>query len=207
MRRVAGAILAAGTASRLGGGKQILPLAGRPLLAHAIDAARQAPLDPLLVVLGAAFDEIVAAIDLTGTVVVRNRDYAAGQSTSVCAAVLALPDDVDAVMFLLGDQPGVSPEAIARLVAAFQTTGAAIVQPRYAQGRGNPVLIARALFPALLDLTGDVGARPLIRQHADLVHLVELPGLSRPDDIDTPEEYARARARLERPAPEVTDSA
>lgn len=203
MARVAGVILAAGTASRLGGGKQLLSLAGRPVLAHVLDRARRAPLDPLLVILGAGADAIAAVVDLRGTTVVHNPDFAAGQSTSVRAAVQALSTDVDAALFLLGDQPGVDPAAITRIVEAFRETGAPIVQPRYAEGRGNPVLIARSLFPALLELTGDTGARPLIKQHAEVVHLVDLRELPRPDDIDTPEDYARVRARFEDKSPEA----
>ena len=197
MGHVAGVVLAAGSATRLGGGKQLLPLARRPLLAHVLDAARRTPLDPLLVVLGAAADEVARQVDLTGFAVVHNPAYLEGQSTSVRAAVAALPGDVDAAVFLLGDQPEVDPAVIDRLVERFRVDGAPIVQPRYAEGRGNPVLFARRLFPELLELRGDEGARPLLQRHADVAVFVDAGDLRRPDDVDTPEEYDRLRRRVE----------
>lgn len=198
MGRVAAVVLAAGSATRLGGGKQLLPLAGRPLLGHVLDTARHAALEPLLLVLGAAADEVRRQVDLAGWTVVENPAHLDGQSTSVRAAVSALPEDVEAVVFLLGDQPEVDPDVVRRLVARYRSGSAPIVQPRYAEGRGNPVLIARPLFPDLLALQGDEGARPLLRRHADLVDLLDAGDLSRPDDVDTPDDYARVRARLER---------
>src|SRR5690606_37475657 len=114
MPRVAGVVLAAGAATRIGGRKQLLTLGGRPILAYVLDAARRAPLDPLLVVLGSAASEIKAQVDLTGTQVVCNPRYREGQSTSVIAAVEALPDDVDAAVFLLGDQPEVAVPVLER---------------------------------------------------------------------------------------------
>lgn len=199
---VAGVILAAGSASRMGERKQLLPLAGRPLLAYAIAAARRTSLDPPLIVLGAASAEVRESVDLDGLIVIENADYAAGQSTSVHAGVRALPKQVDAALFILGDQPEVSPVAIERIVTTYRQTGAPIVQPRYAEGRGNPVLISRALFPELLALTGDVGARPLLRRHAEAITFADVSDLHRPEDIDTPEDYERLGRRFQAPISE-----
>lgn len=197
MGRVAGIVLAAGTATRLGGPKQLLRLAGRPVLSFAVEAARRGSLDPIVVVLGAAAEEIERQVDLDGTRVVRNPDYATGLSSSVRAGVRALPPDVDAAVFVLGDQPEIEHVVIERIVREFRATGAAIVQPKYAEGRGNPVLVAREFFPALFDLTGDEGARPLLHRQADRVRLVDVSGYPRPEDIDTREDYERVRARFE----------
>ncbi len=195
--RVAGVILAAGQASRLGAAKQLLPIGGRPLLAHALDAARRAGLAPIVLVLGHEADAIIRHVDHAGTEVVRNPDYAQGQSTSVRAGVAALPPDVDAVIFLLGDQPGVDPDVLRRLVAARAEERASIAQPRYAEGPGNPVLFGREWFPALLALTGDAGARPLLAAHRAAVRRVDARDRHRPEDIDTWEDYERVRRALE----------
>lgn len=201
MGRVAGVILAAGAATRLGGGKQLLPLAGRPVLSHVVDAARATTLEPILVILGYEAAAIARQVDLTGLVVLHNPDYAAGQSSSVRLAVRALPDDVDAALFLLADQPEVVPTVVERIVAAFRERRAPIVQPRYREGRGNPVLIARPLFPEIATLTGDTGARPLLTRHAAEVELVDVSDFPRPEDIDTAEDYERIRTRVERRPP------
>lgn len=193
MGQIGGVVLAAGASRRLGQPKQLLQLGGKPALQYVIDAAKAAGLDPLLVVLGHAADTIQQHIDVAGCTVLLNPDYAAGQSTSVRTALDHLPEDVEAVVFLLGDQPLVEPAVIQALVAAFRETRAPIVQPRYAEGRGNPVLIARALFPELQQLEGDTGARPVIERHRDRVHLVDLAHYHRPADLDTWEDYEHLR--------------
>lgn len=191
MNRIAGVILAAGSSSRLGEPKQLLDLGGRPVLAHTLAAVRQTSLTPLFVVLGHAAEEITRRVDLLGLQVIHNSDYLSGQSSSVRAALEVLPNDVDAVVFILGDQPLVEPAVIDRLADAYRTDPAPIVQPDYREGRGNPVLIARSLFDELAQITGDTGARPLIQRHRNAVRLVDATEFSRPDDIDTREDYER----------------
>ena len=189
MSRVAAAILAAGTSSRLGTPKQLLNLDGQPVLSHTLNAVRQSRVDLILVALGHEQARIEQLVDLSGATIVTNPDYAEGQSTSVVALVRELPQDVDAVVFVLGDQPLVEPAAIDALIDAYRSDGATIIQPRYAEGRGNPILIAREYFPELLDLTGDVGARPVLERHRDQITLVDVSSFSRPGDIDTTEDF------------------
>jgi molybdenum cofactor cytidylyltransferase len=195
--RIAGVILAAGTSSRLGSPKQLLDLGGKPVLAHTLAALQQTELEPIIVVLGHEADQIAASVDLSQVQTIFNPEYRTGQSSSVRAAVAALPPDIDAVLFLLGDQPLVEPAVIERLTFAYYQDQPLIVQPKYREGRGNPVMISRSLFGALAELTGDTGARPLIEQHRDQVRLVDVSEHSRPDDIDTHEDYERIRRDFE----------
>ncbi|MGH2970340.1 MAG: nucleotidyltransferase family protein, partial [Solirubrobacteraceae bacterium] len=108
--RVGGLVLAAGEGSRFGGTKQLAPLAGRPLLEHALAAV--AELRPRVVVLGHAAQEILAAVDLQGSEPVICDDWREGQAASLRCGVAAL-GDVDAVVVVLGDQPRITPAAIA----------------------------------------------------------------------------------------------
>jgi molybdenum cofactor cytidylyltransferase len=196
MSRIAAVVLAAGGSSRLGQPKQLLPLGASVVLDHTLERARASSLEPRLLVVGHRSVEVLAAVDTRGFTIVHNPDYDRGQSTSVRAAVAALAEDVDAVVFLLGDQPLVAPETLDALAAARRRTGAPLVQPHYLEGRGNPVLIGRELFGELGELTGDIGARPLLQRHAEAVELVSVAS-GRPDDIDTIDDYERVRAAFE----------
>lgn len=194
-RPIVGVILAGGSSSRLGRPKQLLPLGDRPVLAHTLAHALAAKLDEVIVVLGHEAATIREQIAFAGARVVVNPDYRAGQSTSLRAGLAALPPDADAALFILGDQPLIGPAVHDAIVAARRATNASIVMPTYAGVRGNPVLIARALFPELAQVTGDQGARGVIRAHAAAIHEVPIPGPPPTDDLDTEEDYERLLAR------------
>jgi molybdenum cofactor cytidylyltransferase len=192
---VVGVILAAGSSSRLGRPKQLLPLGDRPVLAHTVANAVASSLDGLIVVLGHEAATIQTQVDFGPARVVRNDTYREGQSTSLRAGLAALPPDTAAALFILGDQPLIGPAILDALIAAYRRTGAPIVMPTYDGQRGNPVLIARALLPELATITGDQGARGVIRAHAAEVHDVPIPGPPPTDDLDTQEDYDRLLAR------------
>lgn len=193
MSRIAAVILAAGSSSRLGEPKQLLELGGQPVLARTLAAVRRTSLAPRFIVLGHAADKIKQRIDLNGVETIFNPGFQSGQSSSVRVALDALPPDVDAAVFILGDQPLVEPAVIDRLARAYRAENAPIIQPNYREGRGNPVLIARALFSELAQVNGDTGARPLIQRHREAVFLVDATEFARPDDIDTREDYDRVQ--------------
>jgi molybdenum cofactor cytidylyltransferase len=191
---VYGVILAGGSSSRLGRPKQLLALGDRPVLAHTLANALVASLDGVIVVLGHAADAIQSQIDFGAARVVINERYAEGQSTSLHAGVAALPSDAAAAIFILGDQPLIGPAVHDALVAAYRDSSAPIVQPSYDGQRGNPVLIARPLFSELLTVTGDQGARNVLRAHSAEVRGVPIPGSTPTDDLDTEEDYQRLLA-------------
>ena len=183
---VRGVILAAGLGRRMGVIKQLLPMHGRPILQHVVDAARSSGLEHILLVLGHAHEAIRAKIDCMGVDVAVNPDYARGQSTSLRAG-LAHGPDADGVMFLLGDQPMVGHALIDTLIDAFESGRPPAVQPVH-QGRpGNPVILGRDLMREAAELTGDTGARPLL-QKPGVLHLeVDDSALLR--DVDTMDDY------------------
>ena len=185
-----GVILAAGRSSRLGRPKQLLPLAGRPLLVHTVRHAVASALDEVVLVLGHEAIRIADAVGEWGQRLVINRDYASGMSSSLKVGLGALYPTTEAVLFLLGDLPQVTTEIIDAVLRAFRETGGPIVAAEYGGRVGNPVLFARELFPDLAGLSGDEGARVLLHSHSTRVVRVPVGSGAPPRDVDTEADYA-----------------
>jgi molybdenum cofactor cytidylyltransferase len=187
--RVGAVVLAAGQGKRFGALKQILPWHGVPLVAHVADQALAcADIDRVVVTLGAGADQVEAALAGRRVDLVRVPDWADGQSRSVQTGLRALAD-VSAVLFLLADQPGISPALLAALIQRHRETLAPVVAPRYRGQRGNPVLFDRSTFPEFAHLIGDVGARPIIQAHSDEITWVDWPTPEITQDIDVAGDY------------------
>lgn len=191
--QVAAIILAAGASSRMGRPKQLLDWRGLPLIRAVAEQALAAQTDQVLVVVGAAGDAVAQALEGLSLRIVANPRAAEGQSTSLRAGVAALGPEVGAALILLGDQPFVAAPLLDRIIAAWRATGATIVAPVYQGQRGNPVLFARAVFPELLAVAGDQGARGVVAADPTRVHALPFDDLRPLADIDTPEDYDRLR--------------
>ena len=183
---VTGLILAAGGSRRLGRPKQLLPFAGGTLLGHVLGVARGCRFDQLVVAIGGAADEVRSEVDLSGVEVVENRAYGEGCSSSIAAALPAVASRSDLLVLLLGDQPGVTPAAVAALVGGRGDAPLAVC--RYDDGRGHPIAFTRSVFPDLAALHGDRGVWKLLDRRADDVVEVPIAGLI-PLDVDTEEDY------------------
>lgn len=188
---IAGLVLAAGAARRFGAPKQLAELDGRTLLEHVLAAMWSAPVDRLVVVLGAYADEIRARVDLRGAESVVCVDWAEGQSASLRSGIAAVEAEAEAIAVALGDQPFLHARAVARVLAA-RGRGCDAVRATYDSRPGHPIVLERALFGRLAALTGDVGAREMLA--SSNVCDVDCGGLGRPDDVDTPEDLEVARA-------------
>ena len=194
---IAGIVLAAGRSSRLGRPKQLLPLHGEPLIRHTLRQVLASSVDEVIVVTGHKADEVRVAVADLPVECVFNPDAAAGQSTSVRAGLAALSPDVESVVFVLGDQPGVDPSVIDALITAWRASRSPVVAPRYQDRIGNPVLFDRRVFPELAQLEGDAGARPVVRAYQDTGELQMVPvGGAAPPDVDTEADYAALIAAL-----------
>lgn len=189
---IAGLVLAGGAGRRFGPDvKQLALLDGRPLLEHALRAMLAAPgLDAVAVVLGAHAEQVRAGVDLSGARVVVTEDWAEGQAASLRAGVRALAG-AEALVVAVGDQPGLSPAAVAAVLAA-RAPGIEAVRATYDGAPGHPVLLERALLARVGELRGDVGARALLA--GATVRDVDCTGLGDPHDVDTPADLAPRRA-------------
>jgi CTP:molybdopterin cytidylyltransferase MocA len=201
---VAGLLLAAGAGSRLGRPKALVEIAGQTLAERGVALLTTGGAAPIVVVIGAA------PVQPPGAFVVHNPRWATGMGSSLAAGLTALashdsidPGSIDAVVIALADQPLVGAVAVARLIRAYRD-GAPVAVAAY-QGRPrNPVLIARPHWAEVIQLsTGDVGARPFLRAHPELVTLVECGDTGRPDDVDTAEDLARVTRELLTSPPEA----
>lgn len=158
------------------------------MLAHVLGIAEAAGVSRRFLVTG---HEAAAVRALAGAAqVIENPDYRLGLSTSIRAGLAALPDDVGAAFIMLGDMPRVRPETLERLVAACAVDPSLAFVPVFEGRWGNPVLVRRALFPSLMQLHGDQGARKLLEASREVVREIPVDDPGVLADFDTPEALA-----------------
>jgi molybdenum cofactor cytidylyltransferase len=175
----------------MGQTKQLLPVEGRPMLQHAVDVAEASGVDEIIVVLGHDAERVATALRLPDRAyVVVNTDFPSGQASSLRAGLAATSPESDAAVILLGDEPGVTADAVRIVVDAYRRDRARIVRAVYEGQPGHPVLLSRHCWNDVAALDGDVGARQLVALHPDWTTDVET-GKTAPPDVDTPEDYDR----------------
>jgi CTP:molybdopterin cytidylyltransferase MocA len=189
---IGGLVLAAGASERFGGPKQLAELDGRPLLEYALIAMAAAPLDRVAVVLGAHATKVLEGVPMHGAEPVVCAEWEDGLGASLRAGVEALAG-CDAVAVVLGDQPRVSAEAVARVVSQRGRDELA-VRATYGGVPGHPVLLERTLLARVGELSGDAGARDLL--HGVPLREVACDGLGSPDDVDTRAALAELQAAM-----------
>jgi molybdenum cofactor cytidylyltransferase len=195
--RIAALLLAAGQSRRMGSNKLLEEIDGRPMIARIAQRLLASRARPIVAVLGNQADAVDAALGKLPVERVHNPAYPEGLSTSLKRGLAALPPEIDGAVVCLGDMPLIAGRDIDRLIAAFNPLeGRAIVVPTRRGKRGNPVLWAKRFFPEMADLAGDVGAKHLIGEHAELVCEVEMDSDSVLVDIDTPDALAELRAKV-----------
>lgn len=197
MSGVSAILLAAGAGSRFGGGKLLAEFEGRPLIENALSMLRDAPVDETIVVVGSDAGRLKRVCDPYEVRIVENRDWVEGQSTSVRAGLRAMRPGVRAAVVLLADQPLVGSGAVERIVDAFER-GAKVAVAVYGGRRRNPVLFAKEVWPLLIEeLSGDEGARAVLRNHPEMVTEVPCDGVGNPADVDTREDLLHLRGMRE----------
>ncbi len=189
--KVTGIILAAGASSRMGRTKQLLPFRGQTILECVVDNALASSLHRVVAVLGHESETIEPLLASKDVAVIHNPHYEKGQSSSIKIGLHALTEEVDAVLFILGDQPLVTPEIINLILTAYETSPSPVVLPFFNGKRGNPALFSRETFPRLAALKEDCGARPLFEEYAERILKVPVSDTAIHFDIDTEEDYRK----------------
>jgi molybdenum cofactor cytidylyltransferase len=181
MTFVTGLVLAAGGSKRLGQPKQLLPFGETTLLDHVLSVARRCPFDQALCVIGGGGPEVRGVVDLDGFEVLDNPAFGEGDERA------------DVLVLMLGDQPGITPEAVAALIAG--RGDADLAACAYEDGRGHPFAFSRAVFGDLATLHGDKGVWKLMDRAGEAVVDVPVSGAI-PLDVDTWEDYEAVLATL-----------
>lgn len=188
--RVGAIVLAAGSSTRMGRNKLLLPLDGQPLVRRAVAAAVGAGLHPVILVVGHDADRVREAVAGLACHVVPNPEHAAGIRLSLQAGVRALPADVSAAVVTLADMPLVTAAMLRAAVDAYVETAPPLVVSRYGTVLAPPTLYDRSLFAELLALTGAGAGKPVVLRHRDEARILSWPEEALAD-VDVPEDYER----------------
>ncbi|MBL7254162.1 nucleotidyltransferase family protein [Paractinoplanes lichenicola] len=179
----AGLVLAAGAGRRYGMPKALIPYPDKLLVERAADTLREAGASPAVVVLGAEAQRVINAVPALPRVVI-NPDWSSGMGSSLRAGLQALDESVDAAVIVLVDMPGITPEAVRRVVA--HAAPDALVMGGYQGRRGHPVLLGRDHWPGVIEsAVGDQGARGYLKTHP--VRVVPVDDVADDLDLDVPE--------------------
>ncbi len=192
---IAGILLAAGAATRMGANKLLLAVEGESLLRRAARTGVEAGLDPLLVVVGHEAERAEAELRGLACRPVRNPAHARGMSSSLSAGIEAVPAGCPAAVILLADMPLVSAGMIRAVEARWRETGAPVVTARYGGVAAPPTLYHRSLFGELTGGEGEGRGRAVVRRHAERAAFVDWPAAALAD-VDVAEDWERARAGL-----------
>jgi len=186
---VGGVVLAAGRSSRMPGSqKLLLDIDGVPMVRRVLEAASEGGCHQTVVVY--AEDDVKRAINGRSELVF-NAKAQTGMASSIQVGLRAMRPEIEAAMVVLGDQPLVGSRTVATLLRAWRREGSrpAVAVSQDDDGWAPPVILARELWGELFALTGDAGARQVLQGRPELLDIVPAPG--RPDDIDTPDDYAK----------------
>ncbi|MBS0377278.1 MAG: nucleotidyltransferase family protein [Proteobacteria bacterium] len=185
-------VLAAGASTRFGSPKQLVRIAGRPLLHAAVTNAAEVVGSSLIVVLGSGAAELGALLKHSPGSIVVNQDWREGLASSIRAGIARLPLTCAGVLLMLADQPGVTPDDLKRLAGTWRKQPQYVAAALYSGTTGVPAIFPRSLFQELAQLRGDQGARALLRRNSDRLVRVPMPGAAL--DIDTPEDLLAVNA-------------
>ncbi|MCW2652143.1 MAG: carbon monoxide dehydrogenase accesory protein [Mycobacterium sp.] len=185
---VTGVVLAAGGSDRLGRPKQLLRLGDTTLLDASLDVARACPFEQIVVTLGGAAAAVLDAVPLGDVDVVTVDDFGSGCTSSLRSALVRVNPGAAGIVLLLGDQPGVEPRAVERLIV--EASFAPIAVCRYRDGIGHPFWLNRSVFGDLAELRGDKGVWKVLESGRFTVREMQVNGPV-PVDVDTWDDYRR----------------
>lgn len=192
--RIAAVVLAAGRSQRMGQPKMLLPWGNTTVIGQVVLTLIQAGLSEIVVVTGGARHAVEAALQSQPVRLVYNPRYEEDQmACSLKMGLASLPNEIDAAIVALGDQPQIQPGIVRQVLQAYQESRSPLVFPSYCMQRGHPWIVARSLWGALFDREPPQNLREFVQQNADQIHYVIVQDDSILRDLDTPADYQRER--------------
>jgi molybdenum cofactor cytidylyltransferase len=186
-------VLAAGRSVRMGTQKLLLPIGDRPVITRIVEELLASPVDQIIVVVGAEEQRIREALNERAVTIIRNPAEHGDMLSSVRCGLRALPEACEAILVVLGDQPGLTRGLVTELIRAFRSRGRRIVVPVCAGRRGHPLLFAASLKGEVLVKYDGVGLQGLLETHAAEVLECPVASPAMLEDMDTPEDYERLK--------------
>ena len=189
-------ILAAGGSRRLGHPKQLLEFMGTSLIGHTINTCLDSGVGEVHLILGAYFEEVYAHVQDYPVQIHRFENWSVGMGSTIAfASQLFNPSQVDGLVFCMGDQLHLEASILKSIQKGIVERKAIIIRSQYDKGFGPPTYFDKTFFPELANLSGEEGAKPLIKKHLDKVYTIDFPlGMI---DVDTPDDldYLRGNYR------------
>jgi molybdenum cofactor cytidylyltransferase len=189
MSEICAIILAAGESKRMKVPKMLLPFQGKTIIETVIENVRSSKTGKTIVVLGSNKEKILKVTGQLPVIHCYNENYKQGMLSSVICGFRSLPENFEAVMVILGDQPGIGPAVIDEVIDAYRKSGKGIIVPVYKNKHGHPMLVDRKYREEIEKLDPDDGLRSLFRKFPDDVFEVETKYPAILKDIDTQEDY------------------
>ncbi|RPI92138.1 MAG: nucleotidyltransferase family protein [Chloroflexi bacterium] len=186
-------ILAAGQSQRMGQPKMLLPWGKVTVIGRVITTFLNAGIEEIIVITGGARELVEKVTAQYPVRVIHNNDYATGEMlSSLQCGLRAMPDQAQATLVGLGDQPQVQESSVHGVVEGYQKNKPGLVVPSFQMRRGHPWLVARPLWDELLQMKPPESPRDFLNRHGDEIHYVDVDNPSILADLDTPEDYQKS---------------
>jgi molybdenum cofactor cytidylyltransferase len=194
---IAAIILAAGESKRMGQPKMLLPWGDTTVLGHVISTFFRAGVEDVTVVVGGARTEVEKIVERSGARSAFNPGYASGEMlSSLQHGIESLSSQARAALIGLGDQPQIQEGTVRLICETFERTKSRLVVPSLQMRRGHPWLVERSLWNDILELDKRRSPRDFLHRYADEIHYVQVHDLGILADLDTMDDYHRARPQI-----------